>query len=62
MLTLRGSDYPADANVLLNETELKNFPVSQIKIEKSRHNDMHDDGPTWLVDRMSKEVGAFLDN
>ncbi|CAM2752968.1 alpha/beta hydrolase [Pseudoalteromonas atlantica] len=62
VLTLRGSDYPADANVLLNDTELKEFPVSQIKIEKSRHNDMHDGGPTWLVDQMSKEVGTFLDN
>ncbi|WP_289169622.1 alpha/beta hydrolase [uncultured Pseudoalteromonas sp.] len=62
VLTLRGSDYPADANVLLNETELKNFPVSQVMIEKSRHNDMHDGGPKWLVQRMSKEVGAFLDN
>ena len=62
VLTLRGSDYPADANVLLNETELKSFPVSQVMIEKSRHNDMHDGGPKWLVQRMSKEVGAFLDN
>ena len=60
VLTLRGSDYPADANVLLNDTELKEFPVSQIKIEKSRHNDMHDGGPKWLVQRMSKEMKAFL--
>jgi len=60
VLTLRGSDYPADANVLLNDTERKEFPVSQITIEKSRHNDMYDGGPKWLVDRMSKEVGAFL--
>ncbi|TMO73820.1 alpha/beta hydrolase [Pseudoalteromonas sp. S3785] len=60
VLTLRGSDYEADANVLLNETELKEFPVSQVMIEKSRHNDMYDGGPAWLVDRMSKEVGAFL--
>ncbi|MEL0606018.1 alpha/beta hydrolase [Pseudoalteromonas undina] len=62
VLTLRGSDYPADANVLLNETELKKFPVSQVMIEKSRHNDMYDGGPAWLVDRMRKEVVAFLDN
>ncbi|MEL0649408.1 alpha/beta hydrolase [Pseudoalteromonas agarivorans] len=60
VLTLRGSDYPADANVLLNDTELKEFPVSQITIEKSRHNDMYDGGPAWLVDRMRKEVKAFL--
>ncbi|WP_282132023.1 alpha/beta hydrolase [Pseudoalteromonas aliena] len=62
VLTLRGSDYPADANVLLNDSELDKFPVTQIMIEKSRHNDMYDGGPKWLVDRMSKEVGAFLDS
>ncbi|MBG9992669.1 alpha/beta hydrolase [Pseudoalteromonas sp. NZS37] len=61
VLTLRGSDYPADANVLLNDSELDAFPVTQTLIEKSRHNDMYDGGPKWLVDRMSKEVGAFLD-
>ncbi|ASM49551.1 hypothetical protein PESP_a1431 [Pseudoalteromonas espejiana DSM 9414] len=60
VLTLRGSDYPADANVLLNDTELKVFPVSQVMIEKSRHNDMYDSGPTWLVERMSNEMTAFL--
>ena len=62
VLTLRGSDYPADANVLLNDSELDKFPVTQTLIEKSRHNYMYDGGPKWLVDRMSKEVVAFLDN
>ena len=62
VLTLRGSDYPADANVLLNDSELDKFPVTQTLIEKSRHNDMYDGGPKWLVDRMSKEVEGFLDN
>ena len=62
VLTLRGSDYPADANVLLNDSELNKFPVTQIMIEKSRHNDMYDGGPKWLVDRMSKEVEGFLDS
>ena len=62
VLTLRGSDYPADADVLLNDSELDKFPVTQIMIEKSRHNDMYDGGPKWLVDRMSKEVEGFLDS
>lgn len=60
VLTLRGSDYPADENVLLNDTELNEFPVRQILIEKSRHNDMYDDGPKWLVERMSKELTVFM--
>ena len=62
VLTLRGSDYPADADVLLNDSELDKFPVTQTLIEKSRHNDMYDGGPKWLVDRMSKEVEGFLDS
>lgn len=60
VLTLRGSDYPADANVLLNDKELKAFPVSQVTIEKSRHNDMYDGGPKWLVERISNEMKAFI--
>ncbi|WP_165742018.1 alpha/beta hydrolase [Pseudoalteromonas sp. Z1A6] len=62
VFTLRGSDYPADANVLLTAEELDKFPVIQTLIEKSRHNDMYDGGPKWLVDRMSKEVKEFLDS
>ncbi|WP_166421529.1 alpha/beta hydrolase [Pseudoalteromonas sp. Z1A8] len=59
VLTLRGSDYPADANVLLTAEEQGVYPVKQTLIEKSRHNDMYDGGPKWLLDRMSKEVGAL---
>ncbi|MBH0058293.1 alpha/beta hydrolase [Pseudoalteromonas sp. SWXJZ94C] len=62
VLTLRGSDYPADANVLLTPDERGVYPVKQILIEKSRHNDMYDGGPKWLVDRMSKNIEIFLDN
>ncbi|TMO03889.1 alpha/beta hydrolase [Pseudoalteromonas sp. S558] len=62
VLTLRGNDYPADANVLLNDSELDKFPVTQTLIEKSRHNDMYDGGPKWLVNIMSKEVEGFLDS
>ncbi len=62
VLTLRGSDYPADNQVLLNEDELAQYPVTQISIENSRHNDMYDGGPKWLVERMSKEIKAFVAN
>ena len=62
VLTLRGSDYPADANVLLTDKELTVYPVTQTLIAESRHNDMYDGGPKWLVDKMSKEVAAFLEN
>lgn len=60
VLTLRGSDYQADDNVLLTEKELAEYPVTQITIEKSRHNDMYDGGPKWLVKRMADEIEKFL--
>ncbi|WP_428613633.1 alpha/beta hydrolase [Pseudoalteromonas sp.] len=60
VLTLRGSDYPADDNVLLTPQELAVYPVTQIKLKDSRHNDMYDGGPKALVARMSKELNAFL--
>jgi pimeloyl-ACP methyl ester carboxylesterase len=60
VLTLRASDYPADADVLLSDKELDEFPVTQIRIEKSRHNGMYDGGPNWLVKRMSKEIAKFM--
>ncbi len=60
VLTLRASDYPADADVLLSDKELDEFPVTQIRIEKSRHNGMCDGGPNWLVKKMKKAVKEFL--
>ncbi|WP_404340426.1 alpha/beta hydrolase [Pseudoalteromonas mariniglutinosa] len=60
VLTLRSSDYPADHQVLLNKNELAQYPVTQITIEKSRHNDMYDGGPKWLVERMTKEIALFI--
>ena len=60
VLTLRGSDYPADKNVLLTDQELAVYPVTQTLIAESRHNDMYDGGPKWLVNRLSKEMDLFL--
>ena len=60
VLTLRGSDYPADDNVLLTQQELALYPVTQVTMAGSRHNDMYDGGPKALVERMRKELDAFL--
>ncbi|MBB1422844.1 alpha/beta hydrolase [Pseudoalteromonas sp. SG43-7] len=60
VLTLRGSDYPADNQVLLNEDELAQYPVTQISIENSRHNDMYDGGPADLINEMKKNIKEFL--
>ena len=60
VLTLRGSDFLADRQVLLNADELTQYPVKQVAIENSRHNDMYDGGPKWLLDRMSKELNVFM--
>jgi pimeloyl-ACP methyl ester carboxylesterase len=60
VLTLRGGDYPADEGVLLNDRELIQYPVTQLLIEYSRHNDMYDGGPKWLIEKMQREIKAFL--
>lgn len=60
VLTLRGSDYPADNQVLLNEDELAQYPVTQIAIKNSRHNDMYDGGPADLINEMKKNIKEFL--
>ncbi|MGB1293507.1 MAG: alpha/beta hydrolase, partial [Pseudoalteromonas sp.] len=31
-----------------------------LRIEKSRHNDMYDGGPDWLVNKMRKTINEFL--
>ena len=61
VLTLRGSDYPADDRVLLTDEELAVYPVTQTVIPNSRHNDMYDGGPKWLVEAMTKQLTLFLE-
>ncbi|BED88731.1 MULTISPECIES: alpha/beta hydrolase [unclassified Pseudoalteromonas] len=60
-LTLRTDDAELDNRLLLSNVELKHYPVKQITIANASKDDMHDGGPKWLVERISKEVELFLD-
>ncbi|RYV03917.1 alpha/beta hydrolase [Shewanella sp. OPT22] len=60
VLSIRGSDFPADPNVLYTAEELERYRVCVVTIEKSRHNDMTDHGPTWLKVAIKKSINHFL--
>ncbi|KPH63304.1 hypothetical protein AMS58_13855 [Pseudoalteromonas porphyrae] len=60
VLTLRGSDYPADTGVLYTADELTSFPVDQFFLPNARHNDMFDAGPIKLLNKMKRHLNEFL--
>lgn len=62
VLSIRGSDFPADEGVLYTPSELSEYPVCIVKIDKSRHNDMYDGGPTWLKEAITDKIALFLTN
>ena len=60
VLSIRGSDYPADVGVLYTLDELKRLNACVVTIKKSRHNDMTDDGPTWLKTEIQSQINRFI--
>jgi len=62
VLSIRGSDFPADEGVLYTPSEVSEYPVCVVKIDKSRHNDMYDGGPTWLKEAIIDKIALFLTN
>jgi len=60
VLSIRGSDFPADKGVLPTELEVSEYGICVVKIPKSKHNDMSDFGPEWLKKEMSRLVKQFL--
>ena len=58
ILSIRASDFPADKGVLPLETEQSDICV--VTIPDSRHNDMADDGPEWLKEKMNFLVRHYL--
>lgn len=62
VLSIRGSDFPADKGVLYSESETQQLPVCVVKIAKSRHNDMYDGGPKWLKQAINAHITQFLNN
>jgi len=60
VLSIRGSDFPADEGVLYTEQEKMLFKGCIVQINNSKHNDMTDFGPDWLKSSISNILLAFL--
>jgi len=60
VLSIRGSDYPADDGVLPSQKESEKYGMCVRKIPKSRHNDMTDYGPAWLKDEINSAVDSYV--
>lgn len=62
VLSIRGSDYPADEGVLPPPEEIREYRMCITEIPKSRHNDMSDYGPKWLKDEITNVIDDFLNS
>jgi dienelactone hydrolase len=60
MLSIRASDFQADAGVLPSALQLESSDSCIVKIENARHNDMHDGGPEELRDAIIDHIVDFL--
>lgn len=60
VLSIRGSDYPADDGVLPSPQEAQAYSLCVKKIPESQHNDMTDYGPDWLKIAINKVVEGYL--
>jgi len=59
-LSIRASDFEADAGVLPTAEEQRQSGTCIVKIDGARHNDMHDGGSAELKDRISSFIARFL--
>lgn len=60
LLSVRGSDFPADPGVLPTEAEQSATGACIVQIPQSRHDDMLDEGPASLRAKISALVAGFL--
>lgn len=60
ILSIRGSDYPADKGVLYSEQEKAMVNACIVKVANSKHNDMTDFGPDWLKASISSTLMSFI--
>lgn len=61
VLSIRASDFQADAGVLPTDKELESSGSCVVKIDGARHNDMQDGGPADLKNTIARYVVTFLD-
>ena len=62
VLSIRASDFEADAGVLPTTEEQRQSDTCIVKIDGARHNDMHDGGSAELKDKISNFIERFLAN
>ena len=60
VLSIRGSDFPADDSVMPTAAEQKQFGSCVVKIAGARHNDMSDVGPASLKHTMTTLLVHYL--
>lgn len=60
VLSIRGSDFPADDGVLFTAEELRQFNACIVQVADSKHNDMTDFGPDWLKNSLSNIIRRFV--
>lgn len=60
LLSIRGSDFPADPGVLPNQQEATALGYCIVTVANARHNDMQDSGPGWLKATISETIVGFL--
>jgi hypothetical protein len=61
VLSIRGSDFPADPGVLPSEAEATILGQCIVQVPGARHDDMTDHGPGWLRERIVRIIGDFID-
>ncbi|HAA44074.1 MAG: hypothetical protein XD36_1809 [Halomonas sp. 54_146] len=60
ILSIRGSDFPADQGVLYTAQEMAMYNACIVQIANSKHNDMTDFGPDWLKASISNTLLSFI--
>lgn len=60
VLSIRGSDFPADSGVLPTSQKENTHLMCIVEIPNSRHNDMSDYGPEWLKTKITRIIDVFL--
>lgn len=60
VLSIRASDFEADAGVLPTAAEQRQSGTCIVEIAGARHNDMHDGGPAELKGKITSLIEAFL--
>lgn len=60
VLSIRGSDFPADDGVLYTAEELTQLNGCIIQLADAKHNDMTDFGPDWLKQALSDVIRGFV--